>query len=167
MNKHNKDGKTIFAGAFPAGFLKRLKRAFVDCYPSDRKQILHVCAGSISSKEGIRLDIQKRFRPDIVANVEDFVDKNLVRKGQFKWVIADPPYNPPAAKDFYNLPMLSKQKMFKQMTLACKVGGYVGILDQYTQEGTPKNIKRVALIAVTSIPNRDVRLFTVWKKLSN
>ncbi len=51
------------------------------------------------------------------------------------------------------------------MISVTKIGGYIGILDQYSLNGYPKNIMKVAIIAVASIPNPDLRVFTVWKKL--
>ena len=55
-------------------------------------------------------------------------------------------------------------KMLKSMERMCKPGGYIGILDQTTLNWKPKNLKKIAMIAVTSVPNLDVRLFTVYRK---
>ena len=56
--------------------------------------------------------------------------------------------------------------MLKSMAEVTKPGGYIGILDQHAIIGKPANLKKIAHIAVTSIPNNDARLFTVYKKLS-
>lgn len=152
-----------FAGGYPAGFIKRWKQAFssVMCNPN---RILHVCAGAISSAEGYRQDINSDFMPDLECNAEEIAENFPEFVEFFEWVIADPPYNAEAALKYYGVPLLKKSKMLKSMERMCKPGGYIGILDQTTLNWKPKNLKKIAMIAVTSVPNLDVRLFTVYRK---
>ncbi len=150
-----------FDGAYPSGFLKRLKSAFKECYPSDPSKILHVCSGRIPKSEGIRLDIDPKYQPDYIASAENIP----IPDNTFDWVIADPPYNHEASMKYYNKPLLSKSKMIKEMVRVCKSGGFVGLLDQIMINKPPINSKRFAMIGVTSVPNLDMRIFTVLRKI--
>jgi hypothetical protein len=155
-----------FDGAYPKGFLKRLKASFEQYYPTDRKQILHVCSGRISPDEGIRLDHSPQYSPDYLCNAEDFIlpDGKTVPDEKFNWVLSDTPYNPDASIKYYKTPMLNRSKVLKQMNRVCKVGGFIGVFDQIQVVSPPRNLKRVAIIGVTSVPNLDMRILTVLKK---
>ncbi len=157
--KDEEGGK--FAGAYPAGFMKRLKTAFKDFYPTDREDILHICSGRIPSGEGMRLDVDDQYEPDFLNDAENMED---VEDEQFQWVQSDTPYNKEASSKYYNRPMLNRSKVVKEMTRVCKVGGFIAMLDQISPNNVPRCLKRVALIGVTSIPNQDMRIFTVFHK---
>lgn len=157
------NGGNKFSGSYPAGFLKRFKSAFKDYLPNSNTDILHVCAGRLPREEGIRLDISEKYNPDILSNAEDM---QQVSDESFPWVIADPPYNEEASQKYYNAPLLSKVKMIREMARVCKQGGYIALLDQYSPNSVSRCLKRIALIGVTSVPNTDMRIFTVWKKVS-
>lgn len=165
-NIKDKDGNMILRGAYPAKFLEHLKNA-LGSYPS-RKQVAHICAGSVDKSEGMRVDISPVFKPDIQADAENFADEYLTKFFPAKISIADPPYNDLRAKGYYSQKkVLSKIKMLKQMAMITEEGGLVGLLDQMSPSTGPHipNLKRVALIAVTSLPNQDIRAFTLWRKL--
>lgn len=151
-----------FSGAYPAGFLKRVKASFKEYYPKNREDILHVCSGRIPSEEGIRLDISEEYDPDILSNAEDMSE---LLDETFQWVMADTPYNKKASEKYYNVPMLNRSKVIKEMTRVCKVNGFISTLDQISANNVPRCLKRVALIGVTSIPNQDIRAYTVWRKI--
>ena len=150
-----------FSGAYPAGFLKRFKSAWQDFLPKDNHDILHVCAGRLPKEEGTRLDIDAKYNPDIIENAEDMLS---VQDEWFSWVIADPPYNEEASQKYYGKPLLKKSQMIREMTRVCKVNGFIALLDQYSPNSFPRCLKRIALIGVTSVPNTDMRIFTVWQK---
>jgi len=107
-----------FAGAYPAGFMKRLKSAFRDFYPKNRKDILHVCSGRISSGEGLRLDIDDQYEPDYLCDAEDMSDE--IEDEEFQWVQSDTAYNKEASSKYYGKPMVNRSKVIKEMTRVCK-----------------------------------------------
>lgn len=159
--------KIKFPGAYPAGFLKRWKAAFAATFLPSNNTILHVCAGRVPFTEGMTQDIKSDYSPDYLCNAEEIHIKFPELSNKFQWTISDPPYNPVKAKKYYDLPLLDKHKMLHSMTTVTKVGGYIGILDQNTIIGKPANLKKIAHIAVTSIPNTNARLFTVYKKVQD
>lgn len=164
---HDLNGKK-FDGAFPNGFLKRVKQAFKNYYPTDRKEILHVCSGRVPEEEGLRLDISTQYNPDFLCNAEDMILTNgkKIENELFQFCIMDAPYNEEAAKKYYNLKLLNKSKALKQMNRVTKIGGFIGILDEAMLQGTPRNLKVIALIGVRSVPNLDFRTFTVYRKIA-
>ncbi len=161
-----------FPGAYPAGFLNNWKTGFVNYIPSNAK-ILHVCAGRVPKSEGMTLDIDPKYDPDYLCNAETMrygsfeEGQKEVPSDYFDWELADPPYNEEASQKYYNKPLVNKSKMIKQMIRTTKVGGFIAILDQTMPQGPPRNVKCVARIGVTSVPNLDMRIFTVFRKISN
>lgn len=155
-----------FDGAYPAGFLKRWKYAFVNTFPVDAK-ILHVCAGRVPKSLGMTLDINPKYNPDFLMNAEDFhkkIDSKYLN--YFDWVISDSPYNEDASRKYYGVHLLNKRKMLRAMIAVTKVGGMIGVLDQTMPNQTGlKNIVAKAKIAVSSIPNTDLRVFSVYQKI--
>jgi len=152
-----------FSGAYPAGFLKRFKSSFRDFIPTDPLKMLHVCAGRLPPSEGMRLDVDDEYEPDFLNDAENMED---IDDERFTWVIADPPYNEDASKKYYKRPLLKKSQMIREMTRVCKVNGFIALLDQYSPNSFPRCLKRIALVGVTSVPNTDMRIFTVWQKMS-
>jgi len=158
--------KKKFAGAYPSGFLKRWKRAFAGVMPKYRQDVLHFCAGRVPASEGLRLDIDNKYKPTYCENVETFAENHPELHNKFRWTLSDSPYNADAAKRYYNMNLLNKRKMFISMIRVTKVGGFIGVLDQtFPSRQAIRNIKTCAIIAVTSVPNTDVRLFSVFQKI--
>lgn len=151
-----------FAGSYPAGFMKRVKAAFKEVYPKNPNRILHVCSGRISKTEGHRLDISPKYKPNYLDNAETM---KKVRSNKYWWVQSDTPYNKRASEKYYGRPLLDRPKMIRAMVRVCKLGGFVSLLDQISPNSVPRNLKRVAIIGVTSIPNQDLRVFTVFQKV--
>jgi len=160
-----------FDGSYPAGFLTNWKTAFANYIPTNPK-ILHVCAGRVPKSEGMTLDIDPKYNPDYLCNAETMRYGSLmegektVPSDTFDWALADPPYNDEAAEKYYSKKLLKKSLMIRQMIRVVKVGGFIGILDQTMPQGPPRNVKCVARIGVTSVPNLDMRIFTVFRKES-
>ncbi len=161
-----------FDGAFPAGFLKRWKASFEEYIPANTNKILHVCAGRTPKSEGKTLDIDSKYDPDYLCNAETMRYGSLeegehrVPADQFTWVISDTPYNKDAANKYYNKAMVNRSKVLQQMTRVCEPKGFIGILDQIMPVSPPRVLKCVARIGVTSVPNLDMRIFTVFRKLA-
>lgn len=166
-NPKDKKGKSILKGAYPAGFLERLKAAMKYDWPTKRRQVLHVCAGSVDKHEGLTLDNSKTFKPNVLANAETFADTFLKKYKKVRITIADPPYNEDTAKGYYKQKKKPNViKILRQMAAVTEDEGFVILLDQTSPSigAHIKGLKRIALIGVTSVPNQDCRLCTIWKK---
>lgn len=157
-----------FDGAFPGGFLQHVKDCFREYYPKSSFRVLHVCSGRVPLSEGMRLDVDPKYSPDYLCNAEDFIlkDGSKVPTEEFDFVISDTPYNHEAAAKYYKKKMLKRSLVLRQMARVCKIGGLIGVLDQIMPASPPRCLQVVARIGVTSVPNLDMRIFTVLKKLS-
>ena len=155
------DGKK-FPGAHAAGFRKHVIEAFSQVYPGRREDILFVCSGRIPQSLGITLDINPEYNPEFVGDAQNM---DMFEDEMFSWTESDTPYNKKIAEGFYNIPMLDKSKVMKEMVRVTKVGGFIAILDESIVTAAPRNLKRVAIIGVTVNPNKQIRAFTVYRKL--
>lgn len=150
-----------FDGAYPLGFLKRVKDAFYHYYPQKREEILHVCSGRIPATEGMRLDIDPKYKPDFECNAENM---HMIPDEKFSWTMSDTPYNKKASEKYYDKPLVNKSKVLKEMTRVTKVGGVVAVFDESFPVSPPRSLKCVARIGVTTVPNLTFRAFTVFRK---
>lgn len=157
-----------FDGAFPYGFLDHVKDCFREYYPENKNEVLHVCSGRVPESEGMRLDIDPKYHPDYLCNAENFIQQGGIRvaSSQFNFVISDTPYNQAAASKYYNKKMINRSLVLRQMARVCIIGGLIGVLDQIMPVSPPQCLQVVARIGVTSVPNLDMRIFTVLKKVS-
>jgi len=153
-----------FDGAFPTGFLNRVKAAFYHYYPQNREDILHVCSGRVPRCEGMRLDIDPKYKPDFQCNAEEMT---MIKDNTFQFTVSDTPYNKNASSKYYDKPMVNKSKVFKEMVRVTKPNGFIGVLDEAMPQLNPhlqKQVTCVARIAVSTVPNLTFRAFTVFRK---
>jgi hypothetical protein len=159
-----KTGKkeVLLRGAYPAGFLTRMKSAFYYFLKNcTRDDILIVCSGSVPRSEGMRLDHSDQFNPDFLCDAQDM---KMIKDNTFKFTTSDTPYNEKRADTYYDTELLNKNKVLKEMIRVTKVGGLISVLDESFPQNQPKNVTNVARIAVTSVPNLTFRAFSVFRK---
>ena len=165
ITQYGKTNKVcILRGCFPRGFLRRWHTAFIKFIPENTNQILHVCSGGVPAVFGKRLDISPLFNPDFLCNAEKMTP---IKDETFTWAISDTPYNDDAASKYYQKPLVNKSKVLREMARVTKIGGFVGVLDQIFPQGKPNCLKNIARIAVTSVPNLDIRAFTIFQKTNS
>lgn len=163
-NPKDENGDIILRGCYPLGFLKRMKDSFYFIFKDlKRNDILFVCSGSVPKQEGMRLDKDNLFKPDYLADAENM---HMIPDNTFRWVTSDTPYNEDASDKYYKKPLLNKSKVLREMTRVTKVGGFVSLLDESFPVSPPRNLKCVARIAVSSVPNLTFRCFTAFRKES-
>jgi len=109
----------------------------------------------------MRLDVDPKYSPDYLCNAEKMI---MIPDNTFKMTHSDTPYNTDAASKYYGKAMLDRSKVLREMNRITKVGGLIAILDQITTVSPPRNLKVVARIGITSVPNLDMRFLTVLKK---
>ena len=155
--------ETTFRGAYPVKFLPNFKEAFSYIYPKT-SEILHVCAGSVPKKEGATLDISNKFRPTYL---DDAQTMEKVDSEMYSLCMVDIPYNQHRSIGYYNLPMLSRSKVLKQTIRVTKPGGFIAWLDQAYPQPLPGGTKTVAIIGISSSPNPDLRVLSIFKRFEN
>jgi SAM-dependent methyltransferase len=153
---------TGYPGAFPNGFVKRLKRK--GWWGSER---LWMFSGSFKDPRGTTVDIKPECNPTVVANCEQlpFADE------RFDFVCLDPPYSEAEAAALYNLPMCNMAKVMNEAARVCKPGGTVVLLHRLIPWYAPwendhkKRLAPQAIIGVFTIAGyTNMRALSVWRK---
>lgn len=82
-------------GQYPRALIPKLL-PWLAC---QRHEVLHICSGSLPPGEGVRVDVRRDARPDILADGRCLP----LRDGSVAAVMIDPPYTPQYAKDLYGV----------------------------------------------------------------
>lgn len=150
-----------FYGAYPRGFLDRVKLLFEDIF-NDGK-ILHLFSGTLKGdgKKVITFDICPELEPDVVGNAEE-VDMYFSK--EFDLILADPPYDDNYKK--YNTPKFSRKKVIHKCSKICKDGGYLCWLDTIVPQWTKKKDGWLyrGNIGIQQSTNHRARVLTILEK---
>ncbi len=77
----------------------------------------------------------------------------------------DPPYNVKTAKKMYGTDLPEAMKLLKAGTRVCKVGSLMFLLlGPQNYQWHPKGVKRIGWIAITVVPNNEVRALNIFYK---
>lgn len=125
----NYRNKTPFYGAYPPGYLKRV-RALFPTLPV-REQVLHVFGGSLGDGSGadvpgLTVDLRPQLLPAVVGNAEDL--RASFPAGGFQLVLADPPYSSADAEK-YDTPMVNRRRVLSSIRGVTAAGGNLVWLD--------------------------------------
>jgi len=150
------DGKH-YEGAFPAGFLKWVKKM-----GWHYGKVCHLCSGTVEDEGSFRVDIRPEVKPDLVCDAT----KTDLDDESFDVVIIDPPYSKELSKNLYGTEKYFKgiDAFTKEASRIVKKGGLIITLSYQI----PKRIKGSHFISVWgiyTIPSYSyMRSFTVSKK---
>lgn len=154
-----------YIGGFPRGLIERvMKNGWVngDC-------IINMFGGFVGKEkadEWISVDINGWVYPTIIADSHFSPFKSEIATT----VIADPPYDDPISRfmgsGLYGVKPLSVSDILGEATRIAKVGAYI-ILLHFLVPPAPKNVKRVAVIAVWQGPNHRIRALSVYQKVAS
>lgn len=151
--------KNVIHGQYPPTFLKRALALWPDV---PERRILHVCAGSV--QHGIRVDLNPKFRPSVLANAErlPFLD------GSFDVVLYDPPYDQVNAEIYGVAPKPPRwPHTMKEMIRVLSPTGHIGILHWYypSYSRVKWGIKLVGLFGVCVGFCSPMRVFSIFEKV--
>ena len=116
-----------YPGCYPLGFEKYLKEWL------ETENYVHFFGGK--AKTGYRIDLKEELKPDLVGNVEKLVE---LRDEQFEGGMADPPYDDRFAKEKYNCKYPKWYLWTKELVRVVKVGGLIGIMQNYIVPRLPE-----------------------------
>ena len=156
-SKHFKPFKD--GGGFPIGFLEWV---FEELGVRNATKVLHICSGSVIT--GVRVDIRRSTRPDVVANALKLPFKN----NTFEFVISDPPYSKEYAENLYGTGQFypSPHLLTDEALRVLRVGGKFGLLHPMIPK-FHKPGKLIGTYGITTGIGYNIRAFSVLTKLGS
>lgn len=145
-------------GAYPKGFLKRMVLR-LGCKPRD---VVHVCSGTLTKKDtagGLRVDLRKNARPDIIADARALPFKNNSIKG----MMIDPPYSKEYARDLYQTDYPRPAHILAEAARVVKPCGRIGFL-HFLIPVPPPGCKILRVVAISQGCGYRIRAFTIYEK---
>jgi len=104
----------------------------------ERREILHVCSGSLPRGEGIRVDVRPEARPDILADGRHLP----LAGGSVMAVLIDPPYSAHYARELYGVEYPRPSHLLREAARVVRPGGRIGIVHYIT----PKPVRGTTFV---------------------
>jgi len=140
-----------YYGTFPEGFIKKVEQRW------GGSVAIQPFAGT--SKYGITIDLNREVKPTIIGDGSVLP----IKKDAVDLVLVDMPYDEEAYRKYCSKPRKIHTALH-EATRVCKPGGHVAFLHFITPR-KPKGTYRVALIAISTGPDRRIRALSVFRKI--
>lgn len=154
--------KTRFYGAYPPGYLDRVKALFPDIDGIDvargELQILHAFSGSLPPGAYVRCDAVQDA--ECQCSVYDLTP---AFSGTFPLVFADPPYSAADAAK-YETGMVDRRRATAALAQVTRVGGHLVWLDTVWPMHRKAEWLTVGRIAIVRSTNHRVRMATIFER---
>jgi len=140
-------------GQYPASLIPKLL-PWLRC---ERREILHVCSGSLPQGEGIRVDLRLAARPDILADGRALP----IADGSIAAVMLDPPYTEHYAKELYGVNYPRPAHLLAEASRVVRPGGVIAFVHYITPNPPPgcSFLKAFGLSTGFGFPMRAVTLY--------
>jgi hypothetical protein len=150
-------------GSYPFNYLEMIDAIF-----GKEDNTIEVCSGMIRKygyESCYTVDINLETNPDLV---EDGQILSSVPNNRFSRWRGDPPYNVKTAKEMYGTNLPSPIKLLQAGARVCKVGSLMFLLlGPQNYQWHPKGVKRIGWIAITVVPNNEVRALNIFYKYAD
>jgi hypothetical protein len=156
-------------GRYPYKYLEMIENIF-----GKEDNTIEVCSRSVrginrshstSATPCFTVDINLKTKPDLVGDAQTL---DGIPDNKFNRWRCDPPYNQSTAKKMYgtNLPVTGE--LLKAGARVCKVGSLLFLLlGPKNHQWCPYGIKRIGWIAITVVPNNEVRALNIFYKYAD
>ena len=142
-------------GRYPYKYLEMIDYLF-----RHEANTIEVCSNSI--KDCYTVDINPDLNPNLVDNAEQL---SLIADNSFNRWRADPPYNENTAKRMYGTKLPNTAKLLAAGARVCKPGSLMFLLlGPQNYQYCPKDVKRIGWIAITIVPNNELRALHIFYK---
>ena len=145
---------TAVYGQYPTALIGKML-PWLRC---ERREILHVCSGSLPPGEGIRVDIREDARPDILA---DGRDMPMIATGSIAAVMLDPPYCEEYARSLYGVEYPRPAHLLREAARVVRRGGRIVLVHYITAKPAPgtRFVKAFGLSTGFDMPMRAVSIY--------
>ena len=134
----------------------------------EEENTIEVCSGSIKGRNvssspsaPFTVDINPAMNQDYVGDAQ--VLKGIANGTYSRW-LGDPPYNPKNAKKMYGTDLPNPLRLLEAGARVCKSGSLMFLLLGNSYQHHPKGVKRIGCIAISVIPNNEVRFLNIYLK---
>jgi hypothetical protein len=151
--------KSGYYGAYPPGYLARVRALFPDVPDLPGAPVMHVFSGSLPAGNYERVDVIEAT--DIRASVYEL--PNIMLNWRPRLIFADPPYSETDAAK-YGTPMLNRGRVFRALAAITDPGAFVVWLDcvwPMHRKAEWRTVGRITLIRCT---NHRVRLVSIFER---
>lgn len=125
----------------------------------ERREILHVCSGSLPPGEGIRVDVKPEANPDIVADGRALP----LDDGSVAAVMIDPPYTEQYAQDLYGVEYPRPSHLLAEAARVVRPCGRIAFV-HYLVPMPPPGCKLVTVRALSTGFGFYIRAVSIWER---
>jgi len=145
-------------GQYPRALIGKIL-PWLEC---ERREILHVCSGSLPPGEGIRVDIRPAARPDILADGRHLP----LADGSVAAVMVDPPYTVQYAKDLYGVEYPLPAHLLREAARVVRPCGVIAFV-HYLVPMPPDNCDFVKAFGLSTGFGFYMRAVTLFRRRQN
>ena len=142
-------------GQYPASLIPKIL-PWLKC---DRREVLHVCSGSLPRGEGIRVDVRPEARPDILADGRHLP----LPDGSQEAVLIDPPYTEHYARDLYGVEYPRPAHLLREAARVVKPCGRIGFV-HYITPNPPPTCRVVRVFGLSTGFGFPMRAVTIYER---
>jgi hypothetical protein len=148
------------SGRYPFNYLE-----MIDVLFGKEENTIEVCSYKIKEyydTNCFTVDIKAATNPDLVADGQTM---SSIPSNTFNRWRCDPPYNAATAMNMYGTDLPAPLKLLKAGVRVCKIGSLMFLLlGPKNYQICPPGIKRIGWIALTVVPNNEVRALNIYYK---
>jgi hypothetical protein len=143
-------------GRYPYHYLEMINNVW-----GPEPNTIEVCSRNVTDAS-MTVDI---FDLPNVSYVCDGQDLQGIPSNQFDRWRCDPPYNKDTARQMYGADLPSTSKLLIAGARVCKLGALMFLLlGPQDYQWCPPNVKRIGWIAITIVPNNELRALHIYRK---
>lgn len=145
---------TGFHGAYPHGYLRRIKSLF-----PDKTKVLHLFSGSVKDPGAITFDLVQPA--DVQGDAHEL--SSYFARESFDLILADPPYSQEDANR-YGTPTVNRNKVLKECVPILISGGFICWLDMILPMYRKREVSLVGTIGIIRSTNHRFRVVSIFQK---